>query len=364
MASFLQKILYRPVTWAAEKFSSQPDKARIFTALSELYRHILDNPGKKGLKIGFNPVTDKFIVLSDQHKGARDGSDDFAVAEKNYCAALEHYNQQGFTYINLGDGEELWENTLSAVKEHNAQTFEKEALFASQGRFIKIFGNHDLYWGNDPFAAGQLKNIYKQEVAIYEGLVLSAMIGDLNCDIFLTHGHQGDKQSDGNWFSKWFVARVWAPLQNYLHINPNTPAFDEQLKTVHNGLMYEWSNAQQNLVLITGHTHQPVFTSLTHIERLYKQLFDARHKNILDRIRDLEFQIAKRKIKGDVQIDFSKVKPSYFNSGCCCFSDGDITGIEIEGGFIRLIKWQYEAEQCVRIALEEILLEELVKEIK
>ena len=32
-------------------------------------------------------------------------------------------------------------------------------------------------------------------------------------------------------------------------------------------------------------------------------------------------------------------KPCYFNSGCCCFLDGDITGIEIADGEIRLIRW-------------------------
>jgi hypothetical protein len=34
--------------------------------------------------------------------------------------------------------------------------------------------------------------------------------------------------------------------------------------------------------------------------------------------------------------------PLYFNSGCCCFVDGDITGIEIGDGDIRLIKWKEE----------------------
>jgi hypothetical protein len=31
--------------------------------------------------------------------------------------------------------------------------------------------------------------------------------------------------------------------------------------------------------------------------------------------------------------------PYYFNSGCCCFVDGHITGIEIDGGEIRLVRW-------------------------
>jgi hypothetical protein len=31
--------------------------------------------------------------------------------------------------------------------------------------------------------------------------------------------------------------------------------------------------------------------------------------------------------------------PCYFNTGCCSFPDGDITGIEIAGGEMRLVRW-------------------------
>jgi len=32
-------------------------------------------------------------------------------------------------------------------------------------------------------------------------------------------------------------------------------------------------------------------------------------------------------------------KPCYFNTGCCSYSDGDVTGIEIVNGEIRLVRW-------------------------
>ena len=57
------------------------------------------------------------------------------------------------------------------------------------------------------------------------------------------------------------------------------------------------------------------------------------------------------------------MKPSYFNTGCCCFSDGDITGIEIADGYIRLIKWSVVGGKTVRELLEEKGLEELVREL-
>ena len=47
--------------------------------------------------------------------------------------------------------------------------------------------------------------------------------------------------------------------------------------------------------------------------------------------------------------------PTYFNTGC--YNDGDITGIDITNGVIRLIKWEYD-EQGIpqRVLLEEVIL--------
>jgi hypothetical protein len=72
---------------------------------------------------------------------------------------------------------------------------------------------------------------------------------------------------------------------------------------------------------------------------------------------DIEFlqqELEKRKAEysGKKQV-ITKAKPSYFNSGCCCFDDGDITGIEIAEGFIRLIKWHEEKGKSLRLVLEE-----------
>ncbi|HTN05276.1 hypothetical protein [Agriterribacter sp.] len=57
--------------------------------------------------------------------------------------------------------------------------------------------------------------------------------------------------------------------------------------------------------------------------------------------------------------DYLHLKPSYFNSGCCCFSDGDITGIEIEAGEIRLIKWKMGDAAPQRTILEHAALKDL-----
>jgi predicted phosphodiesterase len=361
MRKFLQRLLRKPVLRIADKYASQPDRQRVHTALTQLYNKMITDPGKRGIVIPYNATSDSFVILSDQHKGAKNGADDFAIAEKNYLSALDYYYEKKFHYIALGDVEELWENNLAAVKKYNVPSISKEVLFLQDKRFTKVFGNHDLYWDNDPLASFQLQQTFGEKITVYEGVILQTSINNKSLNIFLTHGHQGDQVSDGNWFSKWFIANVWAPLQSYLGINPNTPAYDTQLKSLHNRLMYEWVAAQKNILLITGHTHQPVFVSLTHIERVYKQLAQARQNNDTVSIELFEKEIAQRKLEGQTIPDFSAYKPTYFNTGCCCFDDGDITGIEITGGYIRLIKWEYDSNNTPgRIVLEEMLLSDLL----
>ena len=118
--------------------------------------------------------------------------------------------------------------------------------------------------------------------------------------------------------------------------------------------MYDWTAAQKNILLVTGHTHQPVFNSLTHLERLYQRLEKARTLNDADALKNIEAEIPRRRREYDfVNQSFDKMKPGYFNSGCCCFDDGTITGIEISDGFIRLIKWNLAGGKPERAVAEE-----------
>jgi len=361
MRKILQIILLKPVLWFAERFSSRPIPERIFKALSQLKKQIEKQPYKKGPLISFDADNGKIIVFSDQHKGAKNGADDFMLCEPNYLAALDYYNEKEFFFISLGDNDELWENRWPAVKKNNLASFEKEKKFIERNAFIKIFGNHDLAWNTDVDTAIEMEKIYGQKINVYEGAILQTKIGEPPFSIFLTHGHQGDAQSDGNWFSKFFVAHIWAPLQAYLKVNPNTPAYNTTKKTLHNRIMYEWSATQKNTLLITGHTHQPVFESLTHLERLYRRLLQAQSANDINQVEEIKKEIKIREPQFTaVSADYLGMKPFYFNSGCCCFSDGDITGIEIENRYIRLIKWKTENDKSQRCVLEEKSLKDLV----
>lgn len=350
---FCQFLFKKPVTWMADKFSSSPDKAAIKQSLDALLKEIREGHSEKGLKVNVDLTTGKFVVLSDQHKGARDAADDFLPCEKNYVAALDYYFKNNFTLVGLGDCEELWENKPIDVLRSYRDDLLLELNFLKDDRFVKIFGNHDLEWSFKVPQSLFLKKRYGKQLRIYEGLLLNMEYNNQIFSIFMAHGHQGDQRSDGNAFSKWFVAAIWTPVQRFLEIKTNTLSDSFELVDKHNIMMYEWSAEQKNLLFISGHTHKPVFASLDHIERINVALEKARSNNNFDLVTKLETELAKRKEEyAGKQFHKTMVIPSYFNSGCCCFSDGDITGIEIENGEIRLVKWKETDRKPQRFVLE------------
>jgi len=57
----------------------------------------------------------------------------------------------------------------------------------------------------------------------------------------------------------------------------------------------------------------------------------------------------------------SEPKPCYFNTGCCSYSDGDITGIEIDDGEIRLVRWSDTNGKPKRDILRSANLKEVLE---
>jgi len=338
---FLQKILRLLLTRLASKASS-PVRKDVFGSLTRLLHSITEKPGKKGIAIEVDFDKDKFIIFSDHHKGNKDHGDDFAGNEPNYLAALNYYLLNKFNYINLGDAEELWKYTPKEVISKNITSLRTEAKFQQENKYYKTFGNHDLTWKNKLDVDIWFKDIFILPLPIWEGILLKTIVSNKPLSIFLTHGHQGDKMSDNNALSTWMVAHIWRPLQRYLEVNVNTPAKDFTLRDKHNIMMHEWSSKRENLLLITGHTHKPVFAS-----GLYSD-----HPN--NTVNDGKIAAAEK---------HNKLKPSYFNSGCCCYNDSDITGIEIGGGKISLIKWHWDNDASHRTILEEKLLSEIIAEL-
>ncbi len=368
----MKKILRKFFTWAANKLSSKPNEQLIHQSLSTLYEQIQKRPnGEAGLiekrtgkLLQLNILKDKVIILSDQHKGAGDKADDFRNCEKNYAAALNYYYHNEYTFINLGDCEELWENKAESVFNTYKESTLLEAAFHKANRYYKIFGNHDLLWF-DQFAVKQYLNPFFDNLKVYEGILLESNFHGKKVHIMLAHGHQGDTVSDSNAFSKWFVGRVWVPIQRWLNFNVNTPAKDFKLSDKHNKLMYEWTLKHENLILITGHTHKPVFQSLNLIQSLNKKIKQTKQGKLNLNVDSLETELKRAQLKNDtVETEFENViRPTYYNTGCCCFSDGDITGIEIANGSIQLIKWHLNEGISTKKILEKASMEKVVGEL-
>jgi len=354
MRKILQKLLKKPIGWLAIKLSSSPRKKEVFNSLSTLLKCLQEGKSGYPSEVRFDIDSGRFIILSDQHKGAKDLADDFRNTESNFMNTLRYYYDEGFTFINLGDCEELWEATPSQVIEKNRQTLLEEARFHAASRYYRIFGNHDLEWNYEIQRLLYLKPIFGPTLAVNQGLLLTTTHKEKPYSIFLAHGHQGDRRSDGNAFSKWFVAAIWTPIQRFLEIQVDRLSDSFELVDKHNILMYEWSATNKDLLFISGHTHKPVFASLDHMDRLTKQLEHAKAENDSQQIVSIASEIEKRKAEyAGKQLTKTMAKPTYFNSGCCCFPDGDLTGIEIADGFIRLVKWKTGKDKSTRLVLEE-----------
>ncbi len=364
MVQALCRFLFRrPILFLMSLFSARPKERKVHSRLSALYQKISAADCDEGLTLTLEP-DHKFVIISDLHKGNGNGADDFMESKQNYINALNYYYENGFTLIALGDIEELWENNISEVVATHNDTILLERKFVAENRLFKLFGNHDLYWHTNVESKGWLEKMYGTVLPIYEALRLKYESEKGTIHFYLTHGHQGDGTSDGSKFSEWFVANIWSKLQAYLDLKTNNPSKDYLLRNHHNKLMYKWSELQTALVLITGHTHKPVFESMSHIERLNKELEQAYTANNYRRIDYLEGELSKRKAEYVQNEPYSLKKPSYFNAGCCCYSDGDMTVLELVNGEIQLVKWMsINNNGDTRIVHEHIELNSLCEKL-
>jgi UDP-2,3-diacylglucosamine pyrophosphatase LpxH len=288
----------------------------------------------------------KFIIFSDQHKGGGDEADEFRGCKETYMAALRHYRQNGFSLILLGDVEELWEQGFKKVERTYQDVLRLEGSFPP-GRYYRLWGNHDDEWMIERNVRRNLAR-YMPTGAIYEAIRFE-LVNDADSvgTMLLLHGHQGTFASDKiRGFSRLAV-RLYRHIQRLTGIGKTTPAKDVCLRGKHDTEMYNWAVQQEKLMLVAGHTHRPVWSSRTHLQKLQAELEelkagpDTPEQRELIRAKEQEVQERARKSKPCE--DTEKTPPSYFNTGCCKFEDGDITGIEIEDGSIRLIKWSSES---------------------
>lgn len=312
-------------------------------------------------------AADRYIIFSDHHRGARDGADDFRRTERAYNAALAYYFRLGYTLIILGDAEELWEEHPTTVLETYPHSLKLEATFHQANRYIRFWGNHDDYWASPSAVDRHLGKVFGPGLPVHEAMTFPVFDGEEPLGkLFLAHGHQGSSTSDG-WFapiSKFFVRWAWRPIQRITKVSANTPAKSWELRKVLNDGMYQWANRrnttalqpEDTLILIVGHTHRPIFASASHLATLEVDLRTALDKlqaqpddpelrrTVAELEAELEWVRAQENQEPDASEPDVPTLPCYFNTGCCSFLDGDITGVELADGRIRLIRWPDDAD--------------------
>lgn len=236
----------------------------------------------------------RIVFFSDCHRGDGSRADAFSRNEDLFLRALAHYRRAGFTYVEVGDGDELWKNrSFGDVRRAHGRTFDLFHALAREGRLHLVLGNHDLQ-------NGQRGWVEKDGLVAREGLILRhARTGQR---LFVVHGHQADFVSDQlRHVGRVLVRHVWRRVQL---LGVGTGARRErvgrelvewvqgQVGRVERRIV-DWARARGQAV-ICGHTHRP------------------------------------RCAPGGAA--------PYFNAGSCV-GPGTITGLELQGGEIALVRW-------------------------
>ena len=292
---------------------------------------------------------DQVVIFSDHHRGDRDGADDFWRCERAYHAALAYYLHHKYKLILLGDVEELWENKPNKPLESYSKTLALEGKF-HPGRLERFWGNHDDAWRHEGEVKKHLHGPFPG-LTVREALRLKVTDGGEPVGtIFLVHGHQGTLDSDRwSFVSRFFVRYGWRPIQRRFKMASTTPARSFALRAAHDQAMFRWAlerKRDERLVLIAGHTHRPVFSSPKpsperSAEEVNEELvaLQAQENPDQERIAELYAELEFVATPPFEEPPKEMPVPCYFNTGCCSFGDGDITGIEIGGGEIRLVRW-------------------------
>lgn len=260
-------------------------------------------------KVEYFDEDSKFVFFSDLHRGDDSVSDEFTRNQPLFLHALNHYYKDGYTYVEVGDGDELWEyRKFKHIRSAHSDIFSSLKRFFDDKRMIILYGNHNVCLKNEQYVKKYYHHYYdeyQQEAhPLFPGLVAqeALVLKERNSgqEFFVVHGHQGDLMNDQLWPLSMLTLRYF---WRYLHVvgfrNPSSPARNiyKQHKVERN---YQKWIALNKKALICGHTHRPRFPQ-----------------------------------KGDIP---------YFNTGSCIQTKG-ITGIEIVKGEIMLVQWRVHADE-------------------
>lgn len=263
---------------------------------------------KKAKRLKFNDSS-RIIFFSDVHRGDNSWADDFARNQIIYMYALKHYFDEGYTYVEVGDGDELMKNEgVDSIRHAHATVFRRIREFFTEERFYYIFGNHDVEYAFPEFKKRHLSDIYNEiherreplfpGITIHEGLVLQHE--ETGGELYVVHGHQGEFINDRHWWiSKLFLRQLWRPLQLLGLQDPTSVSSNPTMRRKVENEITEW--------VVTN--NQPVICGHTHVARFPRNN-----------------------------------EPPYFNTGSCVHPRW-ISGIEVDQGQITLVRWRIRTKK-------------------
>lgn len=247
---------------------------------------------------------DRLVFFADVHRGNNSWADEFARNEAIYTYALQHYYDNDFTYIEVGDGDELLKfKYVEPIRTAHEQVYRLLQKFHREKRLHYIFGNHDIEYGRPELVQFKLNHIFdpvteKDEILFDDFKAHEALVfrhEESGVKLFAVHGHQGkDFFPYFIWLHRVLLRMVWRPLQMMGFQDPTSVAQRPNKR----------QKVEEELVQWTADYKQPMITGHTHKER------------------------------------FPKVgKTPYFNTGSCIHLRW-ITCIEVIEGKIALIRWR------------------------
>jgi UDP-2,3-diacylglucosamine pyrophosphatase LpxH len=226
------------------------------------------------------------VFLSDCHRGDGSRVDAFARNSQIFLRALRYYFRENYTYVEVGDGDELWKNwEFCDIQQAHGPVFELMHRFHDEDRLHLIAGNHDVRSSRD-------RSVEKDGIVAHESMLLRHTSSGQG--ILVLHGHQADFKSDHlQRFSRLIVGCFWSRLQVRGLVGIMSQAgCIWKLKKIERAIA-AWVQITRQII-ICGHTHRPM-----------SAVFGA---------------------------------PPYFNTGSCVFP-GCITGLELQDGQISLVGW-------------------------
>lgn len=264
--------------------------------------------------------TTKYVFISDHHRGDGSMSDEFTRNRNIFQHAIDYYYKNGFTYVEAGDGDELWEyQDAKLIKNAHPEIFSTIKKFYDDDRFIMMYGNHNIYIKNKSYVEEHYYTNYDEYSETFfdflkgiepiEALVLKHP--ETGQEILTVHGHQGDAPNDQLWiFTMLSLKYFWRFLHAFGIRNPVSPVKNIYRRHKIEKNYSKWIE-ENKMMLICGHTHR----------------FKFPKKDALP----------------------------YFNLGCCVYPT-IITAIELEGETIQLVRWKIKGnEEGVLNIVREIM---------